>query len=490
MKRVFSAITVSAAIALYIFVAQPAPQAQSDRGDRRGDRRGERREEHWVGAWATAVVTRPQGPQAGGGFGAAAPAQCFGQAPQVQASSSTTTATTTTTAAPLNQPPAGGPPQAGPGGGGRGQRGGGGRGPAPAPLNFNDQTLRQIVHTSLGGDRVRIVVSNAFGTSPLAVGAAHVALREKDAAIVAKSDRVMMFGGSPTVNVPAGAIVVSDPIGLTVPAFADLAIDLYLPGDTTASTSPLTTHAGALQTSYVSTTGNHAGEADLPVMTTTAAWFFLARVEVAAPEQVGAVVTFGDSITDGTRSTLNMNSRWPDLFAKRLQAAKINMGVLNQGIAGNRVLGDGAGVSALARFDRDVIAQTGATHVIVLESINDIGLARDTPCPSAADLIAAHRQLIERAHAHGLKMYGATLTPFEGAAYWTKEGEAKRQALNEWIRTGKAYDGVVDFDAAVRDPNAPTRIQQQYNPGDNLHMNDAGYQAMANIIELGLFKKR
>jgi lysophospholipase L1-like esterase len=481
MKRLFSTMVASAAaVALALFVAQPATQAQSGRGD------------HWVGAWATAVVTRPQGPQAGGGFGGAAAApQCFGRPPQVeQVESRTTSAATPTTTAPANQPNAGGPPQAGPGGGGRGQGGGGGRGPAAAPLNFTDQTLRQIVHTSLGGDRVRVVVSNAFGTSPLAVGAAHLALREKDAAIVAKSDRVMTFGGSPTVNVPAGSVVVSDPISLTVPVFADLAIDLYLPGDTTASTSPLTTHGGALQTSYVSTTGNHAGEAELPVMTTTTAWFFLARVEVAASEQVGAVVTFGDSITDGTRSTPNMNSRWPDLLAKRLQAAKINMGVLNQGIAGNRVLGDGAGVSALARFDRDVIAQAGATHVIVLESINDIGLARDNPCPSEADLIAAHKQLIERAHARGLKIYGATLTPFEGAAYWTKEGEAKRQAVNEWIRTGKAYDGVVDFDAAVRDPSAPTRIQQQYNPGDNLHMNDAGYQAMANIIDLGLFKKK
>jgi lysophospholipase L1-like esterase len=485
MKRLLSTMVASAAVALSLLVAQTATPAQNGRGD------------HWVGAWATAVVTRPQGPQAGGGFGAATAApQCFGRPPQVeQVGSSTTSATTTTTTtppttAPTNQPAAGGPAQAGPGGGGRGPGGGGGRGPAPAPLNFTDQTLRQIVHTSLGGDRVRVVVSNAFGTAPLAVGAAHVALREKDAAIVAKSDRVMTFGGSPMVNVPAGSVVVSDPISLTVPAFADLAIDLYLPGDTTASTSPLTTHGGALQTSYVSTTGNHAGETDLPVMTTTASWFFLARVEVAAPEQVGAVVTFGDSITDGTRSTPNMNSRWPDLLAKRLQMAKINMGVLNQGIAGNRVLGDGAGVSALARFDRDVIAQAGATHVIVLESINDIGLARANPCPSADDLIAAHKQLIERAHARGLKIYGATLTPFEGAAYWTKEGEAKRQAINEWIRSGKAYDGVVDFDAAVRDPNAPTKIQPQFNPGDNLHMNDAGYQAMANIIDLGLFKKK
>jgi lysophospholipase L1-like esterase len=358
------------------------------------------------------------------------------------------------------------------------------------PLNFNNQTLRQIVHTSLGGDRVRIVLSNAFGTSALSVGAAHVALREKESAIVKASDRAVTFGASPSVNIPAGAVVVSDPVALTVPAFADLAIDVFLPGDTAASPSPLTTHGGALQTNYVSATGNHAGEADLPGATTTAAWFFLSRVEVAASQQAGAIVAFGDSITDGTRSTANTNNRWPDHLAKRLQAQKINIGVLNQGIAGNRVLGDGAGVSALARFDRDVLAQGGVTHVIVLESINDIGLARDNPCPSAADLIAAHRQLIERAHARGLKIFGATLTPFEGAAYWTKEGEAKRQALNDWIRTSKIYDGVVDFDAAVRDPSAPTKLQPQFNPGDNLHLTDAGYQAMANAIDLGLFKKK
>jgi lysophospholipase L1-like esterase len=222
-------------------------------------------------------------------------------------------------------------------------------------------------------------------------------------------------------------------------------------------------------------------------MTTTQAWFFLARVEVAAPERVGAIVAFGDSITDGTRSTPNTNNRWPDQLAKRLAASSTKLGVLNEGIAGNRVLCDGAGVSALARFDRDVLVQTGATHVVVLESINDIGIGRNSPSPSAADLIVAHRQLIDRAHAHGLLIYGATLTPFEGAAYATPEGEAKRQALNDWIRTSKAYDGVVDFDAAVRDPAAPARIQQRFNPGDNLHMNDAGYQAMADAIDLGLF---
>jgi lysophospholipase L1-like esterase len=395
--------------------------------------------------------------------------QCFGQAPAASTSASST-------------PPA-------PAGAGRGQGGGRG-GTPPVPINFNNQTLRQIVHTSLGGDRVRIVLSNAFGTAPLSIGAAHVAIREKDAATVAKSDRALAFGGSPSINIPPGSTVVSDPVALTVPAFADLAIDLYLPGDTSASTSPLTTHAGALQTSYLSAAGDQTGAPDLPGATTTAAWFFLSRVEVVAPEHAGAVVTFGDSITDGTRSTPNTNSRWPDQLAKRFQAQKINLSVLNQGIAGNRVLGDGAGVSALARFDRDVLAQAGVTHVIVLESINDIGLARDSACPTTRDLMAGQAQLIERAHARGLKIYGGTLLPFDGAAYYTPEGEAKRREFNEWVRTNKNYDGVVDFDAATRDPSAPGKLLAQYNSGDNLHLNDAGYQVMANAVDLALFKKK
>jgi lysophospholipase L1-like esterase len=417
------------------------------------------RADHWVGTWATAVVVRPQGP---------APAP-----PAVAPEGSA--------CAPAAFGPA-------PGRGGPGPGGGRAGGAPPTPVNFKNQTLRQIVHVSLGGDRLRVVLSNAFGTIPLEVGAAHVALRDKDAAIQTKSDRPLTFAGKPSTFIAAGAVAISDPVTLTVPAAADLAIDLYLPGDTAASTSPLTTHQGALQMNYISAEGNHAGEADFAGATTTQQWFFLARVEVAAPEQAGAVVAFGDSITDGTRSTANTNNRWPDEFARRLAAQKIPMGVLNLGIAGNRVLCDGAGVSALARFDRDVLAQTGAKYVVVLESINDIGVGRSNAVPSADDLIAGHRQLIERAHAHGLKIYGATLTPFEGAAYFTGEGEAKRQAVNQFIRTGKAYDGVVDFDAAVRDPAEPSKIQQKFNPGDNLHMNDAGYQAMAAAIDLGLFK--
>jgi lysophospholipase L1-like esterase len=199
-------------------------------------------------------------------------------------------------------------------------------------------------------------------------------------------------------------------------------------------------------------------------------------------------VALGDSITDGSRSTPNTNNRWPDLLAKRLaQAGGPKLAVLNAGIAGNRVLLDNAGPNALARFDRDVLAQTGVTHVIVMEGINDIGQGRSNPLPSAADLIAAHRQFIVRAHARGLKIFGATLTPFEGANYWTPEGEAKRATLNEWIRTGREYDGVIDFDAAVRDPNRPTKFLPQYQSGDNLHPSDAGYQAMASAIDLSLF---
>jgi lysophospholipase L1-like esterase len=430
----------------FVIVISALPSPLGAQGGRGGDR--------WVGTWATAVVARPQGPP-------------------------------TPAPVPAGSPCA--PPVFGPG---PGRQGGGPPPNFPAPINFSNQTLRQIVHVSLGGERIRVVLSNAFGSAPLAVGAAHVALRTKEAAIDSKSDRALTFAGNPGATIAAGAVIVSDPVSLPVPAFADLAIDVYLPEDTAASPSPLTTHAGAQQTNYVSTDGNHAGAADLPVAKTTQAWFFLARVEVAAPDQAGAVVAFGDSITDGTRSTPDLNSRWPDVLAKRLAASNTKMAVLNQGIAGNRVLCDGAGVSALARFDRDVLVQPGVTHVIVLESINDIGIGRNNPSPSAADLIAAHRQLIERAHARGLLIYGATLTPFEGAAYATPEGEAKRQAVNDWIRTGKAYDGVIDFDAAVRDPAAPAKIQQQFNPGDNLHMNDAGYKAMADAINLGLFTRK
>ena len=367
-------------------------------------------------------------------------------------------------------------------------------------LHFNDQTLRQIVHVSLGGSRVRIVLANTFGTAPLTIGAAEVALRDKDAAIVAQSNRVVTFGGAARTTVPPGAILVSDAVDLVVRDFADVAIDLYLPDSTAGMKSPITMHPASWQTNYVSPRGNYAGAVSMPVEATTAyrrtdglasaSSFFLTRVEVMAPEPAGAVVAIGDSITDGTHSTIDMNNRWPDVLARRLAEAGVRTGVLNAGIGGNRVLADGNGPSALARFDRDVIAQPGVTHVIVLEGINDIGQARQNAAPGAADLIAAHKQMIERAHAHGLRIYGATLTPFEGAASWTSEGEAKRQALNDWIRTGKSYDIAFDFDAAVRDPAHPARLRAQFDPGDHLHLNAAGYEAVANGIEIVRFRRQ
>lgn len=369
-----------------------------------------------------------------------------------------------------------------------------------SPLHFSNQTLRQIAHITLGGSRFRVVLSNTFGVVPLTIGAAQVALRDTDAAIVPQSNRALTFGGMARTAVPAGAILVSDPVDLVARDFADLAIDLYLPDDTAAMKSPITTHPASWQTNYVSPPGNYAGAVTMPVQTTTAyrrgdglptaTWFFLARIEVMAPQQAGAIVTIGDSITDGTASTTDTNNRWPDHLTRRLANAGVRMTVLNAGIGGNRVLNDGVGPGALARFDRDVIAQTGVTHVIVLEGINDIGQGRQNASPSATDLIGAHKQMIERAHSRGIKIYGATLTPFEGARYWTPEGEAKRQALNEWIRTSKSYDAVFDFDAAVRDPNHPTKTLAQYDPGDHLHLNAAGYKAVADTIDLTLFRLR
>jgi lysophospholipase L1-like esterase len=366
-------------------------------------------------------------------------------------------------------------------------------------MHFTNQTLRQIVHTSIGGSKARVVLSNAYGTAAVTVGGAHIALRDKEGTIQQASGRPLTFSGRPTITIPANAMMYSDPVNLTVPQMSDLAIDLYLPSTTNAPVT-LTMHGGALQTSYISETGNYVGKTTIPTVGTTQSWFLLSRVDVVAPESTGAVVAFGDSITDGARSTPDTNNRWPDHLARRLLSQGIRMGVLNAGIGGNRVLDEatvppgvdtravGAGINALARFEHHVLSQPGVTHVIVLEGINDIGNARQNPTPTAEDLIAGHKQLIEQAHARGIRIYGATLTPFWGAAYYTDAGEAKRQALNEWIRTGKAYDGFVDFDKATRDPNDPKKFLEKYDSCDYLHPSDAGYKAMADAIDLSLFK--
>jgi len=276
-----------------------------------------------------------------------------------------------------------------------------------------------------------------------------------------------------------------------------MAIDVFVPGDLGSGSSPITFHNGANQTSYVSATGNYVAEPGFQGAAITRSWFLLSRVEVVAAPRTGAVAAFGDSITDGTRSTPDTNNRWPDHLARRL-ASQGGFAVMNVAIAGNRVLSEGpapvgfggnAGINALARFDRDVLALPGVTHVVVMEGINDIGTSGQNGIVATADdLIAAHKQMIDRAHERGLKIYGATLTPYEGAAYFSPEGEAKRKALNQWIRTSGAYEGVIDFDMVVRDKSAPARINPAFDSGDHLHPNDAGYKAMGESIDLALFK--
>jgi lysophospholipase L1-like esterase len=438
---------LACAMALAIGTIAPAPRAQSA--------------ERWVGTWATALVGRPQVPPMPGPPAPAPFKRNACPAPPAPAN-------------PPAPPPAGGTF-------------------APQPfVHFTNQTLRQIVRTSVGGSRARVVVSNTFGAAPLTIGAAHIALRDKEAAIDPKRGGPLTFSGRPSVTIPPRGIVYSDPVTLAVPPLADLAVDLYLPG-TTDTPAAVTMHGSSFQTSYISESGNHAGMATLPAVATTRSWFLISRVDVVASDASGLVVAFGDSITDGAASTVDTNSRWPDVLARRLLAAPtpVKVGVLNAGIGGNRVVSDGtygSGINALARFEIDALSHPGVTHVIVMEGINDIGNARQNPTPTAEDLIAAHKQLITRARAKGVKILGATLTPFWGAGYYTEVGEAKRQALNEWIRTGKAYDGVVDFDKATRDPADPKKMLAAYDSCDHLHPSDAGYKAMGEAIDLSLFR--
>ena len=366
--------------------------------------------------------------------------------------------------------------------------------PAPANLQtFTDQTLRLIVHTSIGGNRVRIRVSNEFGTTPLVIGAARIGVRATGSDVAPGTDRALTFSGNASITIPPGAPVLSDPVELNVPALGDLAVSLYLPGTVEARTI----HNTGLQTNYVSLPGDFTAAATLPVQRLTTAWPFLTEVDVdsAGP----SIVTLGDSITDGTRSTVDTNNRWPDWLARRLQTVRdpvsgINarLGVVNRGISGNRLLSDSpnplAGRSILERFDRDVLATAGVRYMTLLIGINDIGNSPNTNPIPAADLIAGYRQVIARAHAKGIAVFGATLTPFEGAGYYSPEKEVVRQAVNNWIRNSDEFDAVIDFDLATRDPSHPTRFLPAYDSGDHLHPNDLGYQAMGNAVPLTLFR--
>ena len=358
---------------------------------------------------------------------------------------------------------------------------------------FTDQTVREIVHTSLGGRVVRVRLANTFGNGPLTVDDAAIAPSRGGGAIGRGRSMPITFDGSATVTIPRGARVLSDPIAFRVRRDSDVTVSLYLKGPT----GPTTWHQLAMENTYVSTAGDHVGDRSAAAFpSTVTSWFFLDGLDVAKARQPGAVVTLGDSITDGFNSTVDANHRYPNFLARRELALPPSrrMAVLNAGISGNRVLNDSecCGVNVLARFDRDVLAQHGVRDVILLEGINDIGFSQltdPTTAPhtnvSAAQIIFGYEQLILDAHLNGLRIFGATLTPFEGADYADAAGEAKREAVNDWIRNRSGFDGVIDFDKVTRDPAHPTRLLPAYDSGDHLHPNDAGYAAMGNAIRLG-----
>lgn len=362
----------------------------------------------------------------------------------------------------------------------------------PPPPSFENQTVRMIVRSSIGGSQVRVQLSNAFGPAALHVGAAHIALREKDSSIVTSSDHALTFSGQSSIVIPAGAEVLSDPVDLRVPPMTYLAISVYVTGQAQDPTDHLT----GLHTTYVSGQGDFTSAPSIDAKLTTQSWYWLSAVDVLAPENAGVIVAFGDSITDGATSTPDTDSSWPSQLADRIAADKSLAGkwaVVDEGISGNRLINDGMGVAALSRLDRDVFSLTGVKWIIVLEGINDIGFATFTHNPAdevtAQQLIEAQKQIIERAHLRGIKVMGATLTPYQGASYASDAGEKTREAVNQWILTGGAFDAVVDFDKAVQDPTNPLQIRPSFNIRDHLHPNDAGYKAMADAIDLKVFSR-
>jgi lysophospholipase L1-like esterase len=365
--------------------------------------------------------------------------------------------------------------------------------PSEAGVTINDQTLRLHPRVSLGGDRLRLRISNAYGRGSLMIGAASVALRGKGPAIVEGSARTVTFGGAASVAIAAGAVATSDTVALDVPALADLAVSLHLPGEVGPAFQ--ITGRYARQTNYISPPGNYAADTVMPVGKITDEWFFLCGVDVLAPRETGAVVALGDSLTDANISTHDTFSRWPDQLARRLIARKGGrpLAVMNQGLGGNRILHDVRGDSGLRRFDRDVLAQPGATHAIVMLGTNDLRNRHAKPEEevTAEQMIAGLAQMALRAETRGIKLFGATLTPFGNETYlrgaWNPRREKHRVAVNDWIREGGAFDGVVDFDKTLRDPARPTQMLAEYDCGDGLHPSDLGYYKMGDAIDLALF---
>ena len=369
---------------------------------------------------------------------------------------------------------------------------------------LNDVTLRQIVRVSVGGAWVRVWLTNEAGTAPLHIGAATVALRAAGSGIAAGSGRRLRFGGSTGIVIAPGARVVSDPVRLRVGDLSDLSISTYLPDNVTASGSPVTYHVRSLQTSYLAS-GNQTADESLPGAQTEASWFFLAGVDVLGGERVPVIAAYGDSITDGDQmgfpnEPVDLNARYTNFLARRLltehgHGAFGRAAVINLGISGNQVTATFLGANAQARLDRDALTQTGVTHLIVTEGINDIGLPGlltvigiPTPAISARTIIVGHQQIVARAHARGLKVIGGTLSPSGSSAlpgYSGVEVEAKRQAVNTWIRTSGAYDIVVDFDKLLRDPANPAVMRATLS-ADGLHPNTEGYRRMADAVAAAL----
>ena len=363
------------------------------------------------------------------------------------------------------------------------------------PGDLRDATLRQIVHLSVGGATLRVHLSNAFGTVPLHITSVHIArpVSAGAAKIDTASDKALSFSGSSDVTVPVGAEFISDPIDFPVAALSNLAITMHLD----APPAQQTGHPGSRATSYLAH-GDLVSAVDLPEAKKVDHWYQLAGVDVIAPSNATAIVVLGDSITDGHGATTNGNDRWTDVLAQRLHSSSAvgTVGVLNQGIGGNHLLTDGLGPNALARFDRDVLAQTGVRYLIVLEGVNDLGgLARNGEVSAAehAALVRrieeAYQQIVLRAHAHGIKVIGATILPYMGSDYYHpgSSSEADRQAVNKWIRTPGHFDEIVDFDKIARDPAHPERLLPEYDSGDHLHPSPAGYSAMGAAVPLSLF---
>ncbi|MBI1334433.1 MAG: SGNH/GDSL hydrolase family protein [Armatimonadetes bacterium] len=360
----------------------------------------------------------------------------------------------------------------------------------PPNPGLADSTLRQVVHLSLGSNRFRFHFSNAYGTRPLTLMAVHIAQSAGSGKIDVATDTPLAFGGQPSVTIPPGAEFASDPVKFDAKAITDVMVTIRVQD----ATRTITGHPGARCTSYI-TAGDHVSDASLPDAVPVQHWYYISALDAQAPASSATVAIIGDSITDGRGSTTDENRRWPDFLARRLQADKVahRIAIVNQGIGGNRILNDGLGPSVMARFDRDVIGRAGVKWVVLFEGINDFGTKSSAQGPGrpaqeiANDLIAAYSELINRAHDHGIKAIGATITPCGESFYFSPELEAARQSFNKWIRTSGKFDAVFDFDKAIQDPNTPTKLRAEADSGDHLHLSDEGYRLLAESIDIGFF---